>query len=87
MMLFKSPCKTVAFDFYIYIIRQKSGGFSFDGEMRIYQSEVLLFYIRFVATSKVTKYSETIRKCLNVSFIGRSIVRNVDHLYLRTSVT
>jgi len=55
--------------------------------MRIYQCEVLLFYFKFVVTIKVTTNSETIRKCLNVSSIGRSIVRHVDHLYLRTSVT
>ena len=72
MLLFKSTCKTVAFDLYIYIIRQKSRGFSFDNvhlyrEMRIYQSEVLLLYFKIVVTSKVTAYSETIRKCLNVT--------------------
>lgn len=92
MLLFKSTCKSVTFDLYIYIIIQKIGGFSFDNvhlykEMRIYQSEVLLLYSKFVVTSKVTAYSETILKCLNVSFIGRSTVINVDHFYLRTSLT
>jgi hypothetical protein len=39
-----------------------------------------------IITSKVAAYSVTIRKCLNVGFIGMSIVRNVDQLYLRTSI-
>ena len=91
MVLFKSEGKIVAFVLYLYIFIQKFGRFTYDNmhlyrEIRIYQSEVLLFYFKFVVTSKVTAYSETICKCLNVSFIGRTIVRNVDHLYLRTSL-
>jgi hypothetical protein len=53
-------------------------------EMRMYQSEVLLFYFTLFVTNKVTAHSETFRKCLNISFIGGSVIRNVDHLYLRT---
>jgi len=92
MLLFKSARKIVAFDLYFYIFRQKSGRFSYDNvhlhrEIRIYQSEALLFYFKFVVTSKVTACPETIRKCINVSFIGRTMIRNVDHLYLRTSLT
>jgi len=34
-------------------------------EMRIYRSEVLLLYFKCVVTSKVSAYSESVRKCLN----------------------
>lgn len=59
MLLFKSTGKTVAFDLCLYIFKQKSRRFSYGNmhlyrEIRIYQSEALLFYYKFVVTSKVT---------------------------------